>query len=149
VHAYVIGEHGDSEVLTWSLATIGGMPLETFAAEREIPLTAELRAEIDHKVRRAAYSIINGKGATYYGIGCALARIVDAILHDQRSILTICAPAPEVAGVRDVTLAMPRLLGGDGVLDTFPLPLNDVETGLLRNSASIIRAALDGLRGDS
>jgi L-lactate dehydrogenase len=149
VHAYVIGEHGDSEVLTWSLATIGGMPLETFAAEREIPLTPALRAEIDQKVRRAAYSIINGKGATYYGIGCALARIVDAILHDQRSILTICAPAAEVAGVRDVTLAMPRLLGGDGVLDTFPLPLNDVETGLLRTSASIIRAALDGLRGDS
>jgi L-lactate dehydrogenase len=92
VHAYVIGEHGDSEVLTWSLASIGGMPLEAFARMRHVELTEAVRHDIDEKVRRAAYTIIAGKGATYYGIGCALARIVDAVLHDQRSILTVCAP---------------------------------------------------------
>src|SRR4051812_1148576 len=88
VHAYVIGEHGDSEVLTWSLATIGGLPLESFARLRGISITDAIRSEIDVKVRRAAYTIIAGKGATYFGIGCALARIVDCILHDQRSVLS-------------------------------------------------------------
>lgn len=145
VHAYVIGEHGDSEVLTWSLATIGGIPLDSFARLRGIHITEAVRQEIDQKVRRAAYTIIGGKGATYYGIGCALSRIVDAILHDQRSILTVCAPAADVAGIPDVTLALPRLVGGAGVLDTFSLPLNDHEAGLLKNSAQVIRSALDSL----
>ena len=84
VHGYVIGEHGDSEVLTWSLVSIGGMPLEAFARLRGVDLSDAVRRDIDEKVRRAAYTIIAGKGATYYGIGCALARIVDAVLHDQR-----------------------------------------------------------------
>ncbi len=145
VHAYVIGEHGDSEVLTWSLAMIGGMPLDTFARLRGIEITDAVRQQIDQNVRRAAYTIIGGKGATYYGIGSALARIVDVILHDQRSILTVCAPSPDVVGVRDVTVALPRMVGGRGVLETFPLPLNDQESSLLYSSASIIRKALDEL----
>ena len=145
VHAYVIGEHGDSEVLTWSLVTIGGMPLDSFVAKLGIEITDTIRQDIDQKVRRAAYTIISGKGATYYGIGCALARIVNVILHDQRSILSVCAPTPDVAGVKDVTVALPRLVGGDGVLETFPLPLNESESTLLRQSAQIIRQALDGL----
>src|SRR3954466_1737505 len=74
VHAYVIGEHGDSEVLTWSLATIGGMSLDSFAQLRQTKLSDKIRQEIDNNVRRAAYTIIGGKGATYYGIGSALAR---------------------------------------------------------------------------
>jgi L-lactate dehydrogenase len=145
VHAHVVGEHGDSEVLTWSLASIGGMPLETFARLRNVDLSAAVRQDIDEKVRRAAYSIIVGKGATYYGIGSALARIVDAVLHDQRSILTVCAPTADVAGVKDVTVALPRLVGGAGVLETFPLPLSDSEQAQLRNSATVIRTALDEL----
>lgn len=145
VHAYVIGEHGDSEVLTWSLATVGGMPLEAFVRQRQIEIHDDIRQQIDLKVRRAAYSIISGKGATYYGIGSALARIVEVILQDQRSILTVCAPAPEVAGVRDVTVALPRLVGGEGVLATFPLPLSSHESELLAKSAQVIRNALDPL----
>lgn len=145
VHAYVVGEHGDSEVLTWSLATIGGMSLEAFARRRGIDLSEAVRQEIDGRVRRAAYTIIGGKGATYYGIGSALARILDVILHDQRSILTVCTPAEEVAGVRDVTVSLPRLLGGKGVIETFPLPLNEEETARLRDSARVIRQALDEL----
>src|SRR5262249_6168527 len=124
VHAYVLGEHGDSEVLTWSLATVGGMPLSSFARRRGTTVPEPVRQDIDGKVRRAAYTIIGGKGATYYGIGSALARILDVILHDQRSILTVCTPAADVAGVREVTASLPRLLGGQGVLETFPLPLN-------------------------
>jgi L-lactate dehydrogenase len=145
IHAHVVGEHGDSEVLTWSLASIGGMPLAAFVKLRGVDLSAAVRKGIDEKVRRAAYSIINGKGATYYGIGCALARIVDAILHDQRSILTVCAPTPDVLGVRDVTLALPRLVGGGGVIEAFPLPLSELEQTQLRASAVVIRTALDDL----
>ena len=148
VHAYVVGEHGDSEVLTWSLATVGGMPLDAFAKLRGIDLSAGVRQQIDIKVRKAAYTIITGKGATYYGIGSSLARILDAILHDQRSVMTVCTPAAEVAGIRDVTLSMPRLVGGTGVLDTFPLPLSADEADQLRASASVIRQALDELKAN-
>jgi L-lactate dehydrogenase len=145
VHAYVIGEHGDSEVLTWSLATIGGMPLEEFARLRGINLSESVREDIDHKVRGAAYTIITGKRATYYGIGSALSRIVDVILHDQRAVMTVGAPMAGVVGIRNVTVSMPRLVGGQGVLETFPLPLNEEETTQLRESARVIRQALDEL----
>ena len=145
VHAYVIGEHGDSEVLTWSLVTIGGMPLDAFARLRRLELSEAVRQDIDGKVRGAAYTIIKGKAATYYGIGSALARIVDVILHDQRAVMTVGAPTPDVVGVRDVTVSLPRLVGGHGVLETFPLPLSEDETTRLRDSARVIRQALDEL----
>jgi L-lactate dehydrogenase len=142
VHAYVVGEHGDSEVLTWSLATIGGMPLDEFTRLQNTELGDTARREIDERVRRAAYTIIEGKGATYYGIGSALGRIVNVILHDQRSILTVCAPTEEVFGVRDITLSLPRLIGGQGIIETFPLPLDQRESDLLRASAEVIHRAL-------
>ena len=145
VHAHVIGEHGDSEVLTWSLVTIGGMPLEAFARLRGIDLSDSVRKDIDAKVRGAAYTIITGKAATYYGIGSALARIVDVILHDQRAVLTVGVPTADVFGVRNVTVSLPRLVGGQGVLETFPLPLNQQEMSALRASAGVIRKALDEL----
>src|SRR5215831_14468959 len=132
VHAYVIGEHGDSEVLTWSLAMIGGMPLEEFARLRGIDLSEAVRKDIDGKVRGAAYTIIRGKDATYYGIGSALARIVDVILHDQRAVLTVGVPTAEVVGIHDVTVSLPRLVGGQGVLQDFPLPLSEEERARLR-----------------
>jgi L-lactate dehydrogenase len=148
VHAYVVGEHGDSEVLTWSLATIGGMPLEAFARLRQVDLSEEVRRDIDGKVRRAAYTIIGGKGATYYGIGSALARILDVVLHDQRAILTVCAPTPEVIGIHDVTVSLPRLVGGRGVLETFPFPISEAEAVRLLESAGVVRKALDELSAD-
>lgn len=146
VHAYVIGEHGDSEVLTWSLTTVGGMALNEFCAARSITLTTEDRTRIDERVRRAAYHIIGGKGATYYGIGSALARIVDVVLHNQRAILTVCGRSEEVCGVRDVTLALPRVVGGHGLVATIPLALSNDETAALKNSATILRTAVDSLK---
>jgi L-lactate dehydrogenase len=148
VHAYVIGEHGDSEVLTWSLASISAMPLQEFVWLRRIDLAEAVRKDIDAKVRGAADTIIRGKSATYYGIGSALARLVDVILHDQRAVLTVCVPTPEVFGIRDVTVSLPRLVGGQGVLETFPLPLNEEEKAGLRNSARVVRQALDELGDD-
>src|SRR4051812_2734480 len=124
VHAYVVGEHGDSEVLVWSQAAIAGLNLDEFAKVHGKPLTEPERREIDEQVRRAAYYIIEGKGATYYGIGSAVARIVDVLLHDQRAILTICSRIRGVDGLNDVTLALPHLVGGEGALATIPLALS-------------------------
>ena len=145
VHAYVVGEHGDSEVLTWSIATVGGLPLADMAERHGVPFDDPLRQEIDGAVRGAAYTIISGKGATYYGVGSALARVVDTVLGDQRSVLTVCAPEAEVAGVRDVTVSLPRLVGGAGVLETLPLVLPAEEEKALERSASVVRAAIDSL----
>ena len=147
IHAYVIGEHGDSEVLTWSMVGVGGIPMDEFIAERHIALDNAKRAEIDVAVRRAAYHIIEGKGATYYGIGSALARIVEAILLDQRAILTVCMPQAQVAGVERVTVALPRLVSGQGVIDTLPLPISEAEMDKLNASAKIVRQAIDNLEG--
>jgi len=143
VHAYVIGEHGDSEVLVWSQATIAGLSLNEFARVQGNALTQAECLEIDENVRRAAYQIIVGKGATYYGIGSAVARIVDVLLHDQRAILTICA---RIAGVPDcdgLTLALPHVVGGEGALGTIPLRLNAREHEELRHSAGILREAIE------
>lgn len=145
VHAHVIGEHGDSEVLTWSLATISGLSIDEFGSIYGKALDDESRATIDQQVRQAAYAIIEGKGATYYGIGSALARIVNVLLHNQRSILTICSRLENVAGVEDVTISLPHLFGGDGVITSIPLTLDDRERSALHASAKVIREAIDSL----
>ena len=145
IHAYVLGEHGDSEVLPWSLVTVGGIPLEEFCSGREISICPDDYAEIDEKVRRAAYRIIEGKGATYYGVGSALARIVEVILQDERSILTVCTPMAEVAGVKEVTVSLPNLVGGEGIIQTFFPNLNEAEMEALRASAQVIRSVIDKL----
>jgi len=146
VHAYVVGEHGDSEVLSWSQATIAGLDLDKFAKVHGKPLTDAQRRDIEDNVRRAAYHIIKGKGATYYGIGSAVARIVDVLLHDQRAILTICTRIEGVPGCDGVTLALPHLVGGQGALAALPLSLNSIEEAALRHSAGILRQALDSLK---
>ncbi len=143
VHAYVIGEHGDSEVLVWSLTNIGNMALEEFLALRGGVLEEAKRQRIDEGVRRAAYQIIEGKGATYYGVGSALARITRNILGDRRAIMTVCTPTADIAGVKDVTVSLPRLVGGDGVLETYHLPLNAEEGVALARSAGLISGLID------
>ena len=145
VHAYVIGEHGDSEVLTWSLATISGLSLQEFGRVQGIELDVVARSNIDDRVRRAAYRIIEGKGATNYGIGSALARIVNVIINDQRSIMTICSQIEQVAGVPNVTISMPHLFGGDGVLSSIPLTLDPTENAALKASAVVVCEAIESL----
>ncbi len=145
IHGYVVGEHGDSEVITWSMTSIGGIPLDEFCRRSGEELCSETRAQIDQQVRSAAYQIIAGKGATYYGIGSALARISEAILKDQRAILTICTPVDEIAGVKNVTVSLPHLLGGQGVLSSFPMPLVEDEMVKLHDSAMVVRKAIEEL----
>jgi L-lactate dehydrogenase len=146
IHAYVLGEHGDSEVIPWSLVTVGGISLEEFCTNGDISICPDDYAAIDEKVRRAAYHIIEGKGATYYGIGSAIARIVEVILQDERSLLTVCTLTKDVAGVKDVTVSLPNLVGGEGILKTFFPNLNEAETTALRASAQVVRSAIDDLK---
>jgi len=145
VHAYVVGEHGDSEVLAWSRTSIGTIPLEEFCTLRQVNLDAEARDDIDQQVRFAGRDIIAGKGATFYGIGSALAQIIGTVVNDRQSILTVCTPVQEVAGVPEVTVSLPHLVGGEGILATFPLPLSDTEQTKLAASAKIVREAIDSL----
>lgn len=143
VHGYVLGEHGDSEVVAWSTMSVAGMPLDEFCQARCERLSAQNREEVDDAVRNAAYRIIEGKGSTYYGVGAALARIIDTVLSDRRSVLTVCSPAQDVVGVADVTVSLPRLVGGAGVLDTFMPQLEPDEERALKASATAVRAAID------
>ena len=145
VHAYVVGEHGDSEVIPWSSVTIGVVPLDEFCTQWDICLDEEERMEIDHQVRDAAYHIIQGKGSTYYGVGSAIARIVEVILNNQRALLTVCTPLEEVAGVNDVTISLPHLVGGEGVMRTMHMPLNEKEALALSHSAKLIKSLITDL----
>lgn len=145
VHAYVMGEHGDSEVLTWSQVTVGGIPLGDFCDQQGLEVCAEDVEEIEEAVRKAAYRIIEGKGATYYGVGSALARIVEVILRDQRSILTVCTPIDDVFGVKDVTVSLPHMVGAQGSLATLNPTLEPREEEDVRASAQIIRDLIDDL----
>jgi L-lactate dehydrogenase len=145
IHAYVMGEHGDSEVLTWSLVNVGGIPLEEFCRLRNVSVCADDKENIDNMVRRAADNIILGKGSTYYGVGSAIARITEVILRDLRAILTVCTPVENIAGVLDVTVSLPHLVGGQGIITTLHPPLSDEEGVSLHASAQIIRSAIDQL----
>ncbi len=141
VHAYVLGEHGDSEVLTWSNAKIGGVPLFEFAVQIGRPLTADTRNRIDDHVRNAAYRIINGKGATYYGIGAGIARIIKAVRDDEGAVLTLSSLTSQVGGLEGVSLSLPRVLGSNGITATITPSLSEAENNLLQKSAGILRQA--------
>ena len=146
VHAYVLGEHGDSEVLSWSNALAGSVPVVSFAAQMGRPLTEEGRAQIDDDVRNAAYRIIEGKGSTYYGIGAGLSRLVKAISLDQRAIFSVSIVTREVEGVRDVALSIPRVVGAAGVvMDLFP-DLSEEEHAALLRSATILKDKASSIR---
>jgi len=143
VHAYVLGEHGDSEVLIWSTIDIGGVSLEDFIAFRNIPFDDETKKSVEDNVRNAAYQIIEGKGSTYYGIGAAIARLVEVINRDNRTVFTVSTLAEDVEGIKDVTLSLPHLISGSGDMGVLPLHLNVKEKMALKKSASLIREKLD------
>jgi L-lactate dehydrogenase len=104
------------------------------------------KQQIDEQVRGAAYRIIAGKGASYYGIGSAVARLVDVLLNDQRAVLTICSRIQGVATCEGITLGLPHVVGGQGSLGTIPLPLDATEQQALQRSACILREAIESLK---
>ena len=141
VHAVVVGEHGDSEVLVWSGARVAGLTLKEFAAQCRCPVTDAVREQIDEGVRRAAYRIIEGKGATYFGIGAGLARIARAIREDERTVMTVSIITNDVEGIDGVSISLPRVVGRAGVLSTLRPEFSAEESEKLRRSAQIIRDA--------
>ncbi|MCF1473867.1 MULTISPECIES: L-lactate dehydrogenase [Rhizobium/Agrobacterium group] len=139
VHAYVLGEHGDSEVLAWSNAMVGAVPLMSFAEQAGKPVTDTVRSEIDAGVRHAADKIIKGKGATYYGIGAGLARIVKAIASDQRDVLSVSSVTAELGGVINVAASVPRVIGSSGILMDLVPDLDETERIALAKSARMLK----------
>ncbi len=137
VHAYVLGEHGDSEVLAWSSGKVGGVPVEEFAAQIDRTITQEIKSRIDDGVRNAAYRIIEGKGATYYGIGAGIARIARAIEDDEGAVMTLS----NVDGFGGVSLSLPRVLKANGIETTIQPVLSNEETEALEKSAEILKKA--------
>ena len=142
VHAYVIGEHGDSEVLCWSGATVSGVPVAEFANQIGNPLTDAVRARIDDGVRNAAYSIIDGKGATWFGIGASIARVVRAIENDEHAVLTVSKVENDVEGIGRVAASLPRIVCRKGAFETLMPKMTDDEHAALKRSALIIAEAI-------
>ncbi len=142
VHAFIIGEHGDSEIAAWSSANVSGIPLDD---------VCEMRGHFDHEaaaeliadeVKQSAYEIILKKGATYYGIAMTVKRICEAILRDEKSILPISALMEGQFGIADVVLSMPAIVGKDGFETHMPISLSEEEENALRESAETLKAVL-------
>ena len=146
VHAYVLGEHGESEVLVWSSVKVGGVPLLDFAEQIGFPFTDEVKAQIDDCVRRAAYRIIEGKGATYHGIGAGLAKITQAIGDDERRVFTVSSLTERIEGLKGISLSLPRIIGKSGVAAEIRPALAEDEQAALEVSAGILKNAADNLR---
>jgi len=141
VHAYIIGEHGDSEVPVWSKVNVAGMPLYEGSSSTD---TAKLN-DLFEQVKNAGYEILNRKGYTSYAIGLATTEIVKAILHNQERILTVSSLVNGFYGIHDVCLSLPSVVNEKGVIKTVNLTLNDTEQKQLLHSAQVLRDIIDKL----
>ena len=146
VHAYIAGEHGDSEIPLWSSASIANIPLKDWAVPRHGKLTVRDRTEIFQNVKNAAYQVVAGKGATNYAIGLATAKILEAVLGDENRILPVSSLLNGyMDGLDDVCLSVPCIVNRAGVEQALAVPMNDAERAGLRNSAETIRNAIKSL----
>ena len=140
VHAYIAGEHGDSEVPLWESATIGGVPMCVWTPlPGHDPLDADKREEIHQEVKNAAYKIINGKGATNYAIGMSGVDIIEAVLHDTNRILPVSSMLKDFHGISDICMSVPTLLNRQGVNNTINTPVSDKELAALKRSAETLK----------
>lgn len=142
VQAYIIGEHGDSELPVWSHVQIGGVPLEQYAGIDNLHKNPSM-IEIFENVRDAAYHIIERKGATYYGIGLGLVRLTKAILNNENAILTISARLEGQYGLNDIYIGVPALLNENGIREVIELKLTEKENQQLHQSAAIVKEMID------
>ena len=142
VHAYIAGEHGDSEIPLWSGAAIGSVPLLAWDVPGRPALDAAAREDIHRRVVGAAGEIIRGKGATNYAVGLAAARIIEAVLRDQRQVLPVSSLLDGQAGIGDVCLSLPSVVDRQGVDTVLPSPLSEEEAAGLRRSADTVRGVI-------
>ena len=145
VHAYIIGEHGDSEVPVWSQANIAGVSFREYCTVCERQCSRDEREEIFEQVKNAAYEIIKKKGATYFAIALALVRIVESILRDENSVLTVSTLLDNYYGISDVCLSTPIILNRNGVSKVLKIALNELEIKKLQASATVLKDVIKGL----
>ena len=142
VHAYIVGEHGDSEVPLWSSATIGGVPLLHWNNFDLRPLDTTARTDIFRRVVRSGYDIFAGKGFTNYAISLATTRIIESVLYDEHQVLPVSSLIDDFIGISDVCLSVPSVVNRNGVQHTLPVPLSSGEAEALRRSAAAVRAVV-------
>ena len=138
VHAFIIGEHGDSEIAAWSSANISGIELDKFCEMRDYCEYEKATREIAEKVKNSAYEIIDRKQATYYGIAMAVKRICEVIVRDEKSILPVSSMLHGEYGINDVVLSMPTIVGKNGIEKLVPIPLNEEEQCALKKLAETL-----------
>ena len=142
VHAFIIGEHGDSEIAAWSSANVSGIPIHEFCEMRGHFEHEKAMKEIAESVKNSAYEIIEKKGATYYGIAMSVRRICEAIVRDEKTILPISSLQHDNHGISDVAISMPAIVGKNGVEGTVPINLNEEEEKLLKASADTLKKVI-------
>jgi L-lactate dehydrogenase len=146
VHAYILGEHGDSEVAAWSMTHIGGIPIDRYC-----PLCGGCagwkheRKKIEQLVRESAYHVINAKGSTHFAVGLALVKITSSILRRQNSVLTVSVKLSGEYGISDVCLSLPAVVSDTGIVRIVEGPLSAEEKDLLQHSSSVLKEAIDSL----
>lgn len=143
VHAFIIGEHGDSEIAAWSSANVSGIEIEDFCEMRGHEDTEESTNEMAEKVKNSAYEIIKRKRATYYGVAVAIRRICEAIVRDEKSILPVSTIMHGEYGINDVALSMPVIVGKNGTETKVPISLDEDEKIDLKKSAEILKGILN------
>ena len=139
VHAFIVGEHGDSEIAVWSTANVAGVPINKFCELRGHYNHVQAMKKIAEDVKNAAYEIIERKTATYYGIAMALKRICEAIVRDEKSVLPVSNMMHGAYGIDDITLSMPAVVGKNGVEVQMPISLSIEEATALKKSADILK----------
>ena len=139
VHSYVIGEHGDSSVVTWSGSTVGGESIDNFAKQNDLVWDDEIKSVIEKDVKNAAYEIINRKKATYFAIGLSVTRIAEAIFRDENTILTVSSLFTGQYGIDDMYLAIPTIINSNGGSKVLDIPLSEAEISKLKQSADILK----------
>ena len=142
VHAYILGEHGDTEFPVWSHANIGGLQLYEWIKQNDETVDEDELLEVFYSVRDAAYRIIEKKGATFYGIAVSLARITKAIFNDENAILPLSVYLDGEYGQHDVFIGVPAVINRDGIRKAIEIPLTDVEKGNLQHSADTLRKVI-------
>lgn len=145
VHAFIIGEHGDSELAVWSSATVSGVPIDKFCEMRGHYNHDMTEARIAEEVKNSAYEIIEKKKATYFGVAMAVRRICEAIIRDEESILPVSNLMRGEFGIEDVALSIPAVVGAKGVEEIVPISLDDDELQKLRKSAETLKEILRGI----
>ena len=143
VHAYVMGEHGDSELVAWSSATVAGVPLSEFCELHGHYQHREAEVRIAEDVKNSAYTIIEKKHATYYGVAMAVRRICTAVMRDEDCVLPVSSLMVGEYGLSDLCISMPTIVGRNGVVARVPVSINDDEEKELQKSAAALKAIIE------